>query len=455
MKLLVQSFADDIPWNVFLCKALWMGRRAPGLRIKLEKTRQNSMQSIAVIGGGPAGLMAAEVLLEEGLQVVLYDAMPSLGRKFLRAGKGGLNLTHSESFEKFLSRYGERRSNLDPIIRTFTPTDLREWLVKLGYQTYTGSSGRVFPETFNSSPILRAWLDRLKGQGLKVYTRHKWLGWEHPSELQFETPAGKRVVKHPAVVVALGGGSWPQLGSDGGWVSFFMHKGIVVQPLKPANCGFNLEWTDHFSGRFHGEPVKPVLVIYGPPDRKQIQKQGEFIITRTGLEGGLIYALSAYLRDEIDQNGSATIELDLAPDWDYDRLLEKLLQPRGSRTVSTHLKKSVGIGGVKAGLLYEVLPREAFNSPERVASAIKRLPLTLVAPRPLEEAISSAGGVPFEELDQSLMLKKFPGIFCAGEMLDWEAPTGGYLLTACFATGRWAGKAAASWVSNRENLSAG
>lgn len=408
-----------------------------------------------MIGGGPAGLMAAEVLLERGQKVDLYDAMPSLGRKFLRAGKGGLNLTHSESLEILLSRYGSRRPHLEPIIGAFPPAEIRKWFSDLGFQTYVGSSGRVFPENFNSSPILRAWLARLKDQGLVINTHHRWLGWDQRFSLNFETPAGKKMVEHQAVVVALGGGSWPELGSDGGWVPFFKQKEIVVHPLMPANCGFDLEWTPHFRQRFHGKPVKPVVVSFSVPGGKNIQKQGEFIVTQTGIEGSVIYALSNFLRDEIEHTGTAVIHLDLAPDWTYSRLRERLSEPRGSRSIANHLKKAAGLEGIRAGLLYEILEREDFNSPERVAEAIKKLPLTLISARPLEEAISSAGGVVFEELDNNLMLRKYPGMFCAGEMLDWEAPTGGYLLTACFASGRWAGKGAAEWLSNLKNFQAG
>jgi len=418
----------------------------------LEKTKQTESRSVAVIGGGPAGLMAAEVLLERGLKVDLYDAMPSLGRKFLRAGKGGLNLTHSESLEKLSSKYGPHRPNLEPIIKAFPPVSIRKWLSQLGFQTFVGSSGRVFPENFNSSPILRAWLSRLKSQGLAINTRHRWLGWDHRYDLYFDTPFGKKVVNHQAVVIALGGGSWPELGSDGGWVPMFIQKDIDIRPLKPANCGFDLEWTPHFKERFHGIPVKPVVVSFDMPDGKTVQKQGEFIITKTGIEGGVIYAISNILRDQIDNTGTAVIYLDLAPDRDYSSLLERLSEPRGSRTVSSHLKRAAGLEGVRSGLLYEVLGRDEFDFPEKVAKAIKKLSLTLISTRPLEEAISSAGGVVFEELDQNLMLRRYPGMFCAGEMLDWEAPTGGYLLTACFASGRWAGKGAAEWLSNLETL---
>ena len=421
-------------------------------RIDLEECKQIGSGSIAVIGGGPAGLMAAEVMLEQGQKVEIYDAMPSLGRKFLRAGKGGLNLTHSENLDTFLSRYGSHRSDLEPIIKAFPPAEIKKWVAQLGFQTFVGSSGRVFPKNFNSSPILRTWLSRLKDQGLIIHSRHRWVGWDHRFHLYFESPDGKKMAKHNAVVVALGGGSWPQLGSDGGWVALFRQKEILVHSLKPANCGFDLDWSPHFRERFHGKPVKPVVLSMIMPNGETVREQGEFIVTKAGLEGSVIYFFSSILRDEIEENGTATIHLDLVPDWTYPRLLERLSEPRGSRTVATHLKKAVGIEGVKAGLLYEVLNREDFNIPERVAKAIKMLPLTLISPRPLEEAISSAGGVAFEEMDHNLMLRKYPGMFCAGEMLDWEAPTGGYLLSACFASGRWVGRGAAAWLSNLENI---
>ena len=406
-------------------------------------------EKVAIIGGGPAGLMAAEVLLDSGCPVELFDRMPSIGRKFLMAGKGGLNLTHSEQMDQLLTRYGNRKEFLAPIIQAFPPEYLRRWINQLGFNTFIGTSGRIFPENFNSVPILKAWIARLKSQGLVIHTRHNWIGWEGNYTLHFETPVGLKIYEASAVIMALGGGSWPQLGSDGAWVSVFTQKGIDTQPLIPSNCGFDVAWTPHFIERFNGTPVKSVLVKFRDGEGNDFQRKGEFIITKTGVEGSVIYALSSFLRDEIMVRGAAFIDLDLAPDWTFERLLASLARPRGSKSVSSYLKKAVGITGVKAGLLWETLEREDFDDPERLASAIKGTRLTLLSPRPLEEAISSAGGVEFDALNHNLMLKKFPGVFCAGEMLDWEAPTGGYLLTACFAMGRWAGNGVLSWLNQQ------
>jgi uncharacterized flavoprotein (TIGR03862 family) len=402
---------------------------------------------VAVIGGGPAGLIAAETLLQSGFHTELYDAMPSVGRKFLRAGKGGLNLTHSEPFDVFLTRYGSRTARLRPYLEAFGPEELRAWIAELGFETFVGSSGRIFPAGMNSSPILRAWRKRLVDNGLVLRLRHRWAGWNEEGLLRFETLGGEGLVAADATILALGGGSWPQLGSDGSWIQWLEDKRIQVAPLKPANCGFNVAWSEHFRTRFHGQPVKPVLLSFTDLVGKSIYQQGELLITQEGIEGGLIYAVSAPLRDFIEAHGAAEIQLDLAPDLTHGRLVERLSSPRGSRSISSHLKRSVGIEGVKAGLLWEFIPREQFFDTDQLASIIKCLSIPIVSPRPLVEAISSAGGVAFEELDQNLMLNRIPGVFCAGEMLDWEAPTGGYLLTACFATGRAAGLGAVKWLS--------
>jgi uncharacterized flavoprotein (TIGR03862 family) len=404
------------------------------------------VKTAVVIGGGPAGLIAAETLLQAGVRTELYDAMPSVGRKFLRAGKGGLNLTHSEPFDIFLTRYGARTTQLRPYLEAFGPTELRQWIEELGFETFVGSSGRVFPTGMNSSPILRAWRQRLAANGLVFHMRHRWIGWVEENCLRFESPSGEKLVRSDAAILALGGGSWPQLGSDGSWIQLLEEKGIRVAPLKPANCGFNVSWSEHFRTRFHGQPVKPVALSLTDLAGHSICQQGELLITQHGIEGGLIYAVSAPLRDYIEAHGSAEIQLDLAPDWSHARLIERLSKPRGSRSISSHLKRSVGIDGVKAGLLWEFVAREKFSDPEQLASYTKRLPIPIASPRPLTEAISSAGGIAFEELDENLMLKQLPGVFCAGEMLDWEAPTGGYLLTACFATGRAAGLGAVKWL---------
>jgi uncharacterized flavoprotein (TIGR03862 family) len=407
------------------------------------------MMNIAVIGGGPAGLMAAEAACAAGKEVDVYDAMASVGRKFLLAGKGGLNLTHSESSEKFLSRYGERRTQIAPILASFTPDQLRTWARGLGIQTFVGTSGRIFPTDLKAAPLLRAWLRRLRTAGVRFHVRHRWIGWDVQGALLFTTPGGNRSVQADAVVLALGGGSWPKLGSDASWVPLLAGRGIHIAPLQPANCGFDVGWSEHFRTKFAGHPVKSVAIVMRNESGAESWHPGEFIITETGVEGGVIYTVSAALRDEILSKGSATLRLDLAPDRDVPRLTHDLLRPRGKRTMATHLQRQAHIEGVKAGLLREVVSKEDFADPVRLAAAIKSLPLRLVAPRPLEEAISTAGGVAFDELDERLMVRALPGIFCAGEMLDWEAPTGGYLLTACFATGQVAGAGAVAWLNKR------
>jgi len=386
--------------------------------------------------------MAAEVLSIAGVQVDVFDAMPSVGRKFLLAGKGGLNITHTEALDVFRSRYGARYAELAPLLDAFGPEALRKWVQDLGVETFVGTSGRVFPREKKAAPLLRAWLHRLREAGVKFHVRHRWLGGVAPNEgLRFATPQGECSVLTDARVFALGGGSWPQLGSDGAWVPQLQKAGVHVAPLLPANCGFDVGWSEHFRTRSAGQPVKPVVARLGRDER-----QGEFIITETGVEGGLIYALSAALRDEIATHGFATLHLDLSPGRSLLRLTDELSRPRGSRSLATHLKSQTGIAGVKAGLLREVLTPRDFTDPARLAAAIKALPIRLIAPRPLAESISSAGGVMFAALDEHLMLRSHPGVFCAGEMLDWEAPTGGYLLTACFASGRAAGLGALAWL---------
>ncbi len=394
--------------------------------------------------------MAAEVLAGEGLSVDLYDAMPSVGRKFLLAGKGGLNLTHSEAHEAFLSRYGQRRPNIEPLLEAFGAEALRAWADGLGVETFVGSSGRVFPREMKAAPLLRAWLHRLRTAGVRFHVRHRWLGWE-PAEgrLRFSTPEGETAVQADAVILALGGGSWAKLGSDGAWVSLLRARGIDIAPLQPANCGFDRGWSEHFRSRYAGQPLKTVVATAQTQDGSSLQRPGECVITETGIEGSLIYALAATLRDRIAVEGSAMLHLDLAPGKSLERVRAEVTHPRGSRSWSSHLKGHVGISGVKAGLLREVLGAEGFADPVRLAVAIKSLPLKLVAPRPLDEAISTAGGVRFEALDARLMLRELPGIFCAGEMLDWEAPTGGYLLTACFASGRAAGLGVRAWLTEQ------
>lgn len=403
---------------------------------------------VAVIGGGPTGLAAAEVLSGAGVGVEVFDAMPSVGRKFLLAGKGGMNITHAEPYPEFVTRYGARQDRLRASLDAFGPEALRSWVHGLGIDTFVGSSGRVFPTGMKSAPLLRAWLHRLRGQGVRFHVRHRWCGWDG-SALRFSTPEGTRLVQADAVVLALGGGSWPQLGSEGGWSTVLADRGVPVAPLRPANCGFDVHWSAVFAERYAGTPVKPVVASVTCADGHVLVRQGEFTVTATGVEGSLIYALSAHLRDSIEQQGRAVLTLDIAPGKPVQALREALARPRGRDSMANHLRKRTGITGVKAGLLREVLPAETFLTPVHLAAAIKALPLPLTAPRPLAEAISSAGGVRFEGLDEAHMLRRLPGVFCAGEMLDWEAPTGGYLLTACLATGRAAGLGALRWL--REN----
>lgn len=402
----------------------------------------------AIVGGGPAGLMAAEVLAAAGVRVDLYDAMPSVGRKFLLAGRGGLNLTHAEPKPNFLARFGARQSRIADILADFDADALRAWCHGLGVDTFVGSSGRVFPKEMKAAPLLRAWLQRLRGLGVRFHMRHRWLGWEGAagaSPLRFATEDGIVSVRAEACLLALGGASWKRLGSDGAWLPWLEAAGVDVAPLVPANCGFDVAWSAHFRERFAGHPVKAVVAKCMTPSG-MLARQGEFVVSEDGVEGSLIYALSAPLRDAIAAEGSATLWLDLAPGKDVARLTAELTHPRGSRSLASHLQSRAGIAGVKAGLLREALTKEQHADMPTLAAAIKSLPLRLVAPRPIDEAISSAGGVRFEAMTPELMLNRLPGVFCAGEMLDWEAPTGGYLLTASMASGRHAGRGMLRWL---------
>jgi uncharacterized flavoprotein (TIGR03862 family) len=415
---------------------------------------KNKPCTVAVIGGGPAGLMAAEVLIQGGVRVDLYDAMPTAGRKFLMAGKGGMNITHAEPPDDFLSRYGARRARLKPLLDSFGPNALREWVHGLGIATFVGSSGRVFPADMKAAPLLRAWLHRLRRAGVHFHMRHRWRDWAdgYPEgkniALRFDTAQGEIIVRADAVVLAMGGGSWARLGSDGAWVPLLARRGIPVAPLRPANCGFDAGWSPYFSEKFAGQPLKSVSVGFADAAGHFHSRRGDVMVTASGVEGGPIYALSAMLRDEIAARGKAVIYIDLAPGKNLDQVFAEIGHPRGSRSMSSHLQSRANIKGVQTGLLRELLPKSDFDHPERLASAIKSLPLRLIAPRPLDEAISSAGGVAFEALDEHLMVRTLPGIFCAGEMLDWEAPTGGYLLTACFASGRHAGRGVLDWLES-------
>ena len=401
-------------------------------------------KSVAIVGGGPAGLMAAEVISARGVKVDVYDSMPSVGRKFLMAGKSGLNITHSDPFEMFVARYGKRRKEIEPLLKQFGADQLREWVHGLGIETFVGTSGRVFPKGMKASPLLRAWLRRLTDSGATFHLRHQWTGFLPDGSLRFVTPNGDAHVKADATVLALGGGSWRRLGSDSAWVDWLKQAGAEVEPLSPSNCGFDVEWSPHFREKFEGHPIKSVILSFG-----EFRQQGEFIVTKEGVEGGLIYSASTFIRDEIYARGKATVLLDLQPDRTLEWLTEKLSRPRGSRSLASYLEKTLGIKGVKAGLLREFVSKEDFSDAKRLAGFIQALPVPFVAPRPLDEAISTAGGVTFDALDENLMLKNLPGVFCAGEMLDWEAPTGGYLLTACFSSGYAAGNGVLNYLSEK------
>ena len=412
----------------------------------------DSPADVALIGGGPAGLMAAEVLAAAGHRVTVFDAKPSVGRKFLLAGKGGLNLTHAEPFAPFVSRFGARAAILERLLQGFDAQALRAWAAGLGVATFVGSSGRVFPSDLKAAPLLRAWLHRLRGAGVSFQMRHRWTGWAEDGALRFDTPDGERRVRPRATLLALGGASWPQLGSDGAWVPWLAAQGVPVAPLQPANCGFDVGptaahrsgpgWSARFAAAFAGQPVKPVAL-----STEGFARPGEFVITATGIEGSLVYAASGGLRDQIGRDGAARLTLDLLPQLSSDRVLAEVGHPRGSRSLSSHLKGRLHLSPLKLGLLHELLTREQMLHAATLAAALKALPLTLHAARPVAEAISTAGGVRFEALTPGLMLSALPGVFIAGEMLDWEAPTGGYLLTASMASGRAAALGLADWLA--------
>ncbi|MGG2399101.1 TIGR03862 family flavoprotein [Pseudomonas sp. SH1-B] len=410
----------------------------------MTRSPQSTAPLVAIIGGGPAGLMAAEVLAQGGLRVELFDAMPSVGRKFLLAGVGGMNITHSEPKDAFIGRYGERQAEVAALLSDFDADALCAWIHGLGIDTFIGTSGRVFPTDMKAAPLLRAWLRRLRELGVVIHTRNRWLGWNADGSLRIADADGERALASDACLLALGGGSWARLGSDGAWVPLLQTRGIEVAALKPSNCGFEVSgWSAHLKEKFAGAPLKNVaLALPG-----QAARIGEFVLTAGGIEGSLVYAFSAAIRRAIESDGQALIHLDLLPQMPLAKLQQALSKPRGKNSMAKHLHRQAGLDGVKAALLRELAPAEAFADPAELASRIKALPITLLRTRPLDEAISSAGGVPFEALDAGLMLKSLPGVFCAGEMLDWEAPTGGYLLTACFASGRVAAQGVLDWLA--------
>ncbi len=438
---------------------------------------------IAIVGAGPAGLMAADAIVSqadgtgaEAIEVDIYDAMPSVGRKLLLAGRGGLNLTHGEPFDRFVERFGVARGWLEPLLRRFGPAEVRAFAAGLGIDTFVGSSNRVFPTDMKAAPLLRAWLHRLRQRGVRLHMRHRWMGGNGGGDadvvgafggrgageglgedegggtgaggasadalrLRFATPTGAVQVAADAVVLALGGASWARLGSDGAWLPWLAARGVAVAPLQPSNCGFDRAggWSDHLRSRHAGAPLKTVALRCEAPDGRRFEQRGECVITESGIEGSLVYAASALLRDTIAARGSAVAELDLLPDRSADAVFAEVARPRGPRSLATHLKSRLGLHGAKLALLHELLPRDALADPARLAAGLKALPLELAWPRPIDEAISSAGGVRLDAVDERLMLRAWPGVHVAGEMLDWEAPTGGYLLTACFATGMAAG----------------
>jgi uncharacterized flavoprotein (TIGR03862 family) len=389
--------------------------------------------------------MAAEAVSEAGLRVTVYDVMPSAGRKFLMAGRGGLNLTHSEPLDAFLERYREARPRLEAAIRALPPDGLRQWAEALGQPTFIGSSGRVFPQAFKASPLLRAWLRRLDASGVQFKLRHRWRGWDEEGRLVFDTPEGPHVVEARATVLALGGASWSRLGSDGGWVELLATKGVTVSPLRPANCGFVVEWSNIFRDRFEGQPLKGVALTFAPH-----LVRGEAIITRSGLEGGAIYALSAELRETIAERGEATLHIALRPDLKKAELVARLSAQRGKQSFANFLRKAAQLAPPAIGLLQEAAANMKLMlpslSPDALAALINAVPVRLTGAAPITRAISSAGGIAFDELDDDFMLRRLPGVFAAGEMLDWEAPTGGYLLQACFATGMAAGRGVLKWL---------
>ncbi len=415
---------------------------------------KTNCKNVAIVGGGPAGLMASEVLIEAGFSVDIYESMPTLGRKFLRAGLGGLNITHSEPYEKFCTRYDNKQDTLQKHLDSFTPDALRDWVHQLGIKTFVGTSGRVFPTEMKAAPLLRAWIHRLRGAGVNFHLNHRWCGFGSEFDddivLNFETPSGLIGIKSDAIILALGGASWPQLGSTGTWAPWLQERKIEMAPWQSANCGFEVKWTKLMQEKFAGEPLKAISLTFTGVDGVTKSKKGELLIKEYGVEGSLIYAFSKDIRQYMNAHKEAVITIDLLPEKSFDVILKALMRPRGSRSISRHLQNCIGDNALKKALLFEILSKDQIADMQILAKNIKSLPIKLLRPRPIEEAISSAGGVTFESVDDNLMLKSMPGIFVAGEMLDWEAPTGGYLLTACFATGRGAGMGVKKWLEERD-----
>jgi len=403
-------------------------------------------ERVAVIGTGPAALMAAEVITGAGLGVDIYEAMPSAGRKFLMAGKSGLNISHTGSHEDFAAQYQDHDGQLRGCLRAFGPEDVVQWMDGLGMPAHTGPTGRIFPETMKASPLLRAWLRRLEGRGARLHLKHRWTGWDADDALVFSAPDGRVAVRPAATVFALGGGSWRRLGSDGQWTAPFGEAGIPVIPFRPSNCGFLAGWSDRMRDAFAGAPVKGVRLTAAGQETRE-----ELTITVRGVESGGIYTLSAPLREAIETEGSATLWLDLLPDLEASGIARRLAAAPAKQSLSNRLRKALKLTGVKAALLFECADREALNDPESAAKAIKALPLRLTGTAPLDEAISTAGGVAWDGLDDHFMLADKPGHFCAGEMIAWDAPTGGYLITACMATGRAAGAGVLAWLARERS----
>jgi len=406
-------------------------------------------QVVAIIGAGPAGLMAAEYVARAGFAVHVYDAMPSAGRKFLLAGKSGMNLSHAEEFDQFKLRYRQKSERLESCLSRFDANKIRAWAANLGIETFVGTSGRIFPTDMKAAPLLRAWLQRLRADGVKFFMRHKWVDVENRN-LCFDTPDGLVAQPFHAVVFALGGASWKRLGSDGKWAEIFANQKIATAPFQPSNCGFLVGWSSYFKKKFAGIPLTNVNVSLENIHEQIISRTGQFVITERGVEGSLIYAFSADIREKIQVSGFAELKLDLLPGRSQERVIEELSIPRGSRSLSSHLRSKLGLHPVHCALIHENLSASIIQDNFSLAKSIKALPLRLEHTFPIDEAISSAGGVDFTEFDDNFMLTSKPGWFCAGEMLDWEAPTGGYLLSACFATGAAAGQGVVNWLGQKE-----